>query len=61
MFNGACIVLFPHSFAGQTLSSKSQVLITYQVEDNPKLTVSCDKMIIGSMLLTELKDTLKER
>ncbi|KZS18176.1 AP-3 complex subunit beta [Daphnia magna] len=46
-------------FAGQTLSSKSLVLVTIMIGANPKLTVCCEKMIIGSMLLAELKEALK--
>nr|CAH0100612.1 unnamed protein product [Daphnia galeata] len=46
-------------FAGQTLTSKSLVLVTILVGTNPKLTVCCEKMIIGSMLLAELKEALK--
>jgi len=43
-------------FAGQTLSSKALVLITVQLGDKAKLAVCCEKMIIGSILLTELKE-----
>ena len=51
--------LYRYRFAGQTLSSKSLVLVTILIGANSKLTVSCEKMIIGSMLLAELKETLK--
>ena len=47
-------------YAGQTLSSKSLVLVTITIGENPKLTVNCEKMIIGSMLSAELKDALKD-
>ncbi|KAG1662788.1 AP-3 complex subunit beta-1 [Nymphon striatum] len=47
-------------FAGQTLSTNSLVLITIKVLDNNKInvTVNCDKMVIGSMLLKEMKQAL---
>merc|ERR1740128_438479 len=47
-------------FAGQTLSSKALVLVTIQLGDKAKLTVCCEKMIIGSILLTELKEAFKD-
>jgi len=47
-------------FAGQTLSSKALVLATIQLGDKAKLTVCCEKMIIGSILLTELKEAFKD-
>merc|ERR1740128_1279959 len=47
-------------FAGQTLSTKSLVLITIQLEEKTKLTICCEKMIIGSILLTELKEAFKD-
>lgn len=49
-------------FAGQTMSSKSLVLISVEQTSNGNtisLTVNCEKMVIGSMLLNEIKAALK--
>lgn len=48
-------------FAGQTMTSKSLVLITVERKDAGKLlvTVNCEKMVVGSMLLNEIKTALK--
>uniref|UniRef100_A0A1Q3FFZ8 AP-3 complex subunit beta n=1 Tax=Culex tarsalis TaxID=7177 RepID=A0A1Q3FFZ8_CULTA len=48
-------------FAGQTMSSKSLVLIVLQLKESSgcTLTVNCDKMVVGSMLLNEIKAALK--
>lgn len=47
------------NFAGQSFASKSLVLITVEFADEFTLTVSlnvaCEKMVIGSMLLTEMR------
>lgn len=46
-------------FAGQTLSSKSLVLITVVVlEEDLQITVNCDKMVVGSILLNDIKSAL---
>ncbi|CAB0043494.1 unnamed protein product [Trichogramma brassicae] len=47
--------------AAQTLASKSLVLVTVNtsVKDNLSVCVNCEKMVIGSMLLNELKSALK--
>lgn len=47
-------------FAGQSMSSKSLVLLTIKVLDNAKanVTVNCEKIVIGSMLLKEVKTAL---
>ena len=47
-------------FAGKTVATGSDVLITIRVLDNNKLQVivNCDKIVIGSMLLKELKTSL---
>ncbi|XP_054288038.1 AP-3 complex subunit beta-2 [Macrosteles quadrilineatus] len=45
-------------FAGQTLASKSLVLVTCQClpdTNSVQLTVNCEKMVVGSMLLNEIK------
>lgn len=49
-------------FAGQTLSSKSLVLVVIKMlqETNINLIVSCEKIVIGSMLLNEVKGHLKK-
>uniref|UniRef100_A0A182NFN2 AP-3 complex subunit beta n=1 Tax=Anopheles dirus TaxID=7168 RepID=A0A182NFN2_9DIPT len=56
-------------FAGQTMSSKSLVLIVLERTNVPddddgkeatfSLTVNCEKLVVGSMLLNELKAVLK--
>ncbi|XP_052865441.1 AP-3 complex subunit beta-2 [Anopheles cruzii] len=52
-------------FAGQTMSSKSLVLIVLEPKGAPEtaectLTVNCEKLVVGSMLLNELKAVLKK-
>jgi len=50
-------------FAGQTMNSKSLVLITIQLEDDCKvasLTVNCEKLVVGSILMNEIKDAIKK-
>ncbi|KAF5270811.1 hypothetical protein FQA39_LY08328 [Lamprigera yunnana] len=43
-------------FAGQTLTSSSLVLITITLKDeNISIVINCEKLVIGSMLLNELK------
>ncbi|XP_012282049.1 AP-3 complex subunit beta-1 [Orussus abietinus] len=48
-------------FAAHTLASKSLVLITVKILENNDLEVcvNCEKMVVGSMLLNELKSNLK--
>lgn len=49
-------------FAGQTLTSKSLVMISIALQDESKLaslTVNCEKLVVGSILLTEIKDSIK--
>ncbi|KAM8719248.1 hypothetical protein ACLKA7_011890 [Drosophila subpalustris] len=50
-----------HCFAGQTLTSKSLVLLTlqWQTDDALTLLVNCEKMVIGSMVLNELRNALQ--
>lgn len=45
-------------FAGQTLSSKSLVLITVVMLEDMQITVNCDKMVVGSLLLNDIKSAL---
>ncbi|XP_066993288.2 AP-3 complex subunit beta-1 isoform X2 [Anabrus simplex] len=49
-------------FAGQTLSSKSVVLIIIKLleGDQVNVSVSCEKMVVGSMLLNEVKSSLRK-
>ncbi|KAL1376274.1 hypothetical protein pipiens_016984 [Culex pipiens pipiens] len=49
-------------FAAQTMSSKSLVLIVLQLKASSEytLTVNCDKMVVGSMLLNEIKAAIKD-
>lgn len=45
-----------YQFAAQTLSSRSLVLITVvQLAEELQFTVNCDKMVVGSILLNDLK------
>lgn len=49
-------------FAGQTLGSKSLVLISIGLEDENKkasVTVNCEKLVVGSILMNEIKDSIK--
>lgn len=47
-------------FAGQTMSSQSLVLVTVERSDSSlSITINCEKMVIGSMLLNEIKNTIK--
>lgn len=48
-------------FAGQTMSSQSLALITVERNESKgiQFTVNCEKMVIGSMLLNEIKNSLK--
>lgn len=47
-------------FAGRTISSKSIVLISMNHVDDSKskITVNCEKMVIGSMLTKDIKKAL---
>lgn len=45
-----------YQFAAQTVASNTLTLITIkQTDDSAKLTVNCEKMVIGSMLFKDLK------
>ncbi|OAD53409.1 AP-3 complex subunit beta-2 [Eufriesea mexicana] len=48
-------------FAAHTLASKSLVLVTIKIIGNEylEICVNCEKMVIGSILLNELKSNLK--
>lgn len=50
-------------FAGQTMCSKSLVLISVALEDENKtgtVTVNCEKLVVGSILMNEIKDAIKK-
>lgn len=50
-------------FAGQTMCSKSLVLIIIALEDDSKaatITVNCEKLVVGSILMNEIKDAIKK-
>lgn len=51
-----------YRFSGQTMSSKSLVLLTVKVSPTNTLeadvTLNCEKLVIGSMLLSEIKTAL---
>ncbi|KAG4069762.1 hypothetical protein HA402_003203 [Bradysia odoriphaga] len=47
-------------FAGQTLSSQSLVLVTVEIGDEKAtVMINCEKMVVGSMLLNEIKAALR--
>lgn len=48
-------------FSGQTMSSQSLVLVTVERSNASGLTitVNCEKMVIGSMLLNDIKNSVK--
>lgn len=49
--------------AGQTMCSKSLVLISIDFESETKtatLTVNCEKLVVGSILMNEIKDAIKK-
>ena len=49
-------------FAGQTMSSKSLILVTILLQDEGQkvsLTVNCEKLVVGSILMNEIKDSIK--
>nr|CAD7410022.1 unnamed protein product [Timema poppensis] len=49
-------------FAGQTLSSKSLVLVTVKRPESAaqaNISINCEKMVVGSMLLNEIKSHLR--
>ena len=44
------------SFAGQTLSQKCDVLLKMKYsDDKAEITVNCEKIVIGSMLIKDIK------
>lgn len=49
-------------FAGQTVSFKSLVLIMLQIQENGacNLTINCENIVIGSMLINEIKTAIKQ-
>lgn len=50
-------------FAGQTLSSKSLVLISVTLDDDTQtaaIIVNCEKLVVGSILMNEIKDSIKK-
>lgn len=47
-------------FAGQTMNSKSLVLITIVIaEEGASITVNCEKVVVGSILSNEIRDAIK--
>ncbi|GAB6018942.1 AP-3 complex subunit beta-2 [Chamberlinius hualienensis] len=49
-------------FVGQSISTKAMVLLTVQMLDNSKatITINCEKIVISSMLLKEVKVALSK-
>ena len=59
LFNQISFLSF--SFSGQTISSKSFLLITVQLnipESIINLTLNSDRIVLATMLLTDIKQTL---
>ncbi|PSN52889.1 hypothetical protein C0J52_02994 [Blattella germanica] len=56
----SAVVSLP-SFAGQTLSSKSIVLVAVKLleGDQVNVIINCEKMVVGSMILNEIKTHLR--
>lgn len=50
-----------YRFSGQTVASNTPVLITVSIKDegSGKLTVNCEKMVIGTMLMKDIKSSLE--
>lgn len=47
-------------FAGQTMNSKNLVLITIAIDgESATITVNCDKVVVGSILINEIRDAIK--
>lgn len=47
-------------FAGQTMSSKNLVLVTISVEgENATIICNCDKVVVSSILINEIRDAIK--
>lgn len=46
-----------HRFVGETLASGSKVLVTIStaIESKINITVNCEKIVVGSMLISEFK------
>nr|XP_022915236.1 AP-3 complex subunit beta-2 isoform X1 [Onthophagus taurus] len=49
-----------YRFVGETLKSKSLVLIQVTVDNSVSIKVNCEKLVVGSMLLNELKQSLQQ-
>ncbi|KAL7036751.1 hypothetical protein ACKWTF_008930 [Chironomus riparius] len=50
-------------FSGQTMNSKSLVLISVLLQDDNRLasvTVNCEKVVVGSILVNEIRDAIKK-
>lgn len=41
-------------FAGQTMTSASLILVTFQVKERPVLKVNCENIVFGLLMLNEL-------
>ena len=50
-----------YQFAGQTVASSTLTLLSIKTsEDTAKITVNCEKMVVGSMLFKDLKSILSK-
>ena len=55
----ACVSPGVYRFSSRTAASGADTLVTVHVTDSKaKITVNCEKMVIGSMLLKDLKIVL---
>ena len=50
-----------HCYAGKTAAAGADVLVTVKVTDQKAaITVNCERMVIGSMLVKAIKSSLSE-
>ncbi|KAG5899450.1 hypothetical protein JTB14_015303 [Gonioctena quinquepunctata] len=49
-----------YRFAGQTMTSSSLILVTFHQREKSVVTVNCENMVFGSVLLNELLSNLSQ-
>ena len=47
-------------FAGQTVSSSTLVLVSLALEPEPRLTVNTENIVLGSMVMKEIRTGLEK-
>ena len=47
-------------FAGQTVSSGALVLVSLNLEPEPRLTVNTENIVLGSMVMKEISASLEK-